>query len=230
MAPPFKGNGNTIASDQTFMSSFGGLFKLSYAQVTFKSVTFLSGSADQGGAIHATESEIFLDDVTFQACTATSNGGAIWAIGGRMDVFNTYFVNNWADEHAGAIKFTEQFGSKFVSIFMESNTPTDMFSGDRYVPWGWALRCAPGRAGPSVVFDLCTLVHVRGLCGGRPVYVACGVELSTLTTPLQRTNSEYQCSSGCPAGKYSVCEDVTGFGTGASCLGGLHAPTPPPLL
>mmetsp|Transcript_98052 Transcript_98052/g.280548 ORF Transcript_98052/g.280548 Transcript_98052/m.280548 type:complete len:204 (+) Transcript_98052:548-1159(+) len=160
MAPPFKGNGNTIASDQTFMSSFGGLFKLSYAQVTFKSVTFLSGSADQGGAIHATESEIFLDDVTFQACTATSNGGAIWAIGGRMDVFNTYFVNNWADEHAGAIKFTEQFGSKFVSIFMESNTPTDMFSGD----------------------------------------------------------SEYQCSSGCPAGKYSVCEDVTGFGTGASCL------------
>ncbi len=94
------GNGYTISGDDRF-----GIFEVDGGRLTIKDVTLTRGSTRAGGAINIKNGgAVTVENVTFIENVAT-DGGAIATehYNSRLDVRNSSFLINRADENGGAI-------------------------------------------------------------------------------------------------------------------------------
>jgi len=105
-----NGNGCTICGNDSVR-----IFNVANGvDLTLNNLTLCHGKADMGGAIFIKyDSNLTINDVTFEKNTATMFGGAIYDDGSRVNITisNSEFINNTAAWGAGAINAVKQGSS-----------------------------------------------------------------------------------------------------------------------
>jgi predicted outer membrane repeat protein len=115
-------NGNLTIKGSTFSgnSAFdGGALRIaSGTNVTVTQSTFEGNIAGYGGAIESWGTRLIVHDVRFAGNRATvGDGGAIWTLGGDLDIERSEFASNQATTTGGAISCYGDFISVIESAF-----------------------------------------------------------------------------------------------------------------
>ena len=88
-------------------SGFGGsIAALENSSVIFANASFTQCSAETGGAISLSESNLTVSDLQIRACNVAKHGGGV--VANALSTFlcsKCHFANNTADQHGGAIAF-----------------------------------------------------------------------------------------------------------------------------
>ena len=96
----------------------GRIFNITNGTVTLANLTMINGSADNGGAIFISNSDVTISNSTIEDCDATasngSGGGIFLDTGGSLNVSNTTFENNTALRAGGAIEDNSGAGLSLV--------------------------------------------------------------------------------------------------------------------
>lgn len=120
--------GNISIVDSAFTSNSapdgGAIYIASGASATISGSIFNDNMAGYGAAIEISGTQVTLRDSTFQGNDATSgDGGAIWMLGGRLDVDRTRFTGNTSATTGGAISC---YGNQ---LFVDNSAFADNTSG-----------------------------------------------------------------------------------------------------
>lgn len=126
--------GTMTVDSNTATSSGGGIYTRREACINFSgnsSVSLFNNSAENGGGIGILESSMFIaGDVTMEANTATSSGGAVYSDGSETAAFeNAYFLGNTAGESGGAIAMISA-GSELNASNVDNCSFEDNEAGD----------------------------------------------------------------------------------------------------
>ena len=97
--------GAVLISDRKFSVSSGGLFYVSWSDMTFTGLGFESGSASHyGGCLHASESTVEFTDIGFTSCSAFFYwGGGTYLSGSTARILDTSFTMCSTEQGGGGM-------------------------------------------------------------------------------------------------------------------------------
>ncbi len=88
-----EGGGHTISGDQQFR-----IFDVQGGNLTINNLTLSEGRADHGGAVQLQAGTLTVNDSSFVGNRTERSAGAIYAIGGTLDIRNSRFEDNCAQQ------------------------------------------------------------------------------------------------------------------------------------
>ncbi len=192
-----------------FRNNIDGASYLSGGAPIFEACTFVDNySADSGGAIVFSASDVVVDSCTFSRNSAFFGGGAVYGISGSLVATNCSFYDNIAGYHGGAL--------------YTSDTDLDMsrcdFVGNTASGKGGAVWCTSQSVG---VFDDCLFYDNAAENGGALLASSSLVTFQRTIVAANMVGHALECDSlAGPSSIALTCSDLYANETGdwTSCV------------